>query len=172
MGADEPRVMAEPRFRAATEHDLPGIVRMLADDMLGSTRERLEEPLPACYREAFAAIAADTGSELIVAEVDGVLAGVLQLTVTPGLSHQGARRATIEGVRTDAAFRGRGIGSALVRHAIDRARQKRCRMIQLSSDSRREDARRFYERLGFSATHVGMKLALDVHATVSPGAGV
>jgi ribosomal protein S18 acetylase RimI-like enzyme len=172
MEGDAPPARPGPRFRAATEHDLPGIVRMLADDMLGSTRERLEEPLPDCYHEAFAAIAADTGSELIVAEVDGVLAGVLQLTVTPGLSHQGARRATIEGVRTDAAFRGRGIGSALVRHAIDRAREQRCRMVQLSSDSRREDARRFYERLGFSATHVGMKLALDVHATLSPGAGV
>lgn len=155
--------VAAPTFRAAGSADLPAIVAMLADDVLGRARERFEEPLPACYHEAFTAIEADPGTELIVAEIDGVIAGVLQLTVTPGLSHQGASRGTIEGVRTAAAFRGRGVGSALVLHAIARARERGCRMVQLSTDKRRADARRFYERLGFNATHEGMKLALDVH---------
>jgi ribosomal protein S18 acetylase RimI-like enzyme len=163
MESAMPREASNPRFRDATEADLPAIVAMLADDMLGSARERLEDPLPACYPEAFAAIRADPGTELIVAEVDGAVAGVLQLTVTPGLSRQGAKRGTIEGVRAAAAFRGHGIGTALVRHAIARARDRGCRMVQLSTDKRRADARRFYERLGFEATHEGMKLALDVH---------
>ena len=115
------RVTATLRFRAATGADLPAIVRMLADDALGATRETCAEPLPAAYREAFADMQAQGGNEYLLAELDGAIAGCLQLTVIPGLSRRGMRRAQIEGVRVAADFRGRGVGEALFRHAIQRA---------------------------------------------------
>jgi ribosomal protein S18 acetylase RimI-like enzyme len=139
---------------------LRGIVTLLADDPLGSAREHLADPLPACYATAFAAIDTDPNHRLLVCEDDGSLLGCLQLSFLPGLSHRGAWRAQIEGVRVAAAARGRKIGEAMMRHAIDLARKRGCRIVQLTTDKTRRDAHRFYERLGFVATHEGMKLGL------------
>lgn len=147
-------------FRTATREDLPAIVRMLADDPLGATRERYDDPLPQAYFDAFDAMQAQGGNDYILAEVDGAAAGCLQLTIIPGLSRLGMSRAVIEGVRVAAACRGRGIGEALFRHAIAQARAAGCGLVQLTTDKTRPDALRFYERLGFAASHEGMKLAL------------
>jgi ribosomal protein S18 acetylase RimI-like enzyme len=149
-------------IRLATEADLPSVVRLLADDVLGAAREAYAEPLPEAYRTAFAAMQAQSGNDLVVATVAGEVAGCLQLTVIAGISRQGASRAPIEGVRVASSQRGRGVGEALVRHAIARARGAGCALVQLTTDSSRADARRFYERLGFAATHIGMKMRLDV----------
>lgn len=149
-----------PHVRTAGEADLPAVVRLLADDPLGAGRERWETPLPAAYRTAFAAMRAQRGNELLVAELDGEVVGCLQLTIIPGVSRLGAWRAQIEGVRVDARHRGRRLGELLVHDAIARARDAGCTLVQLTTDSGRPEARRFYERLGFEASHVGMKLAL------------
>jgi len=147
-------------FRTATEADLPATVRLLADDPLGATRERDEEPLPQAYRDAFEAIQAQSGNEIILA-VDGAeVIGCLQFTVIPGLSRLGMTRGQIEGVRVDKRYRGRRVGEILFRRAIERARETGCGLLQLTTDKTRPDARRFYERLGFVASHEGMKLAL------------
>jgi ribosomal protein S18 acetylase RimI-like enzyme len=147
-------------FRAATEEDLPAIVGMLADDKLGQTRERYADPLPGEYRRAFAAIMRQEGNRLIVAVDGGAVAGCLQLTFIPGLSRMGMMRAQIESVRVDSGRRGRGVGEALIRHAIALSREAGCGLAQLATDKSRPEALRFYERLGFKATHEGMKLAL------------
>lgn len=149
-------------FRGAVEQDVERIVEMLADDVLGKERERYAQPLPASYLEAFQAIDADPNNELIVA-VDGTgrIIGVQQVTFTPHLTHQGSWRATIEGVRTDSTVRGQGIGGQLIRYAIGRAKERGCRLIQLTTDKQRPDALRFYEGLGFTATHEGMKMKLE-----------
>jgi len=154
-------MQASPHFRAATRQDLPEIVRMLADDPLGSRRERFEQPLPAAYVRAFEAIAADPNNELVVAEDAGELLGVLQLTFIPYLTHQGSWRALIEGVRVSSTRRGQGLGRALLQWAIARARERGCRLVQLTTDKARPDALRFYEGLGFQATHEGLKLDLS-----------
>lgn len=149
------------RFRLATAADLPSIVRLLADDALGAQRERLEDPLPAAYLAAFEAIARDANNEVVVAEDEqGAAVAVLQLTFTPHLTHQGGWRATIEGVRVDARLRGSGLGRRLMAWAIDRARARGCHLVQLTTDKQRPEARRFYESLGFVASHEGMKLTL------------
>ena len=154
-------------FRRATAADLPAIVAMLADDPLGATRERFETPLPESYLRAFAEIDADANNELVVACLDGderaegAVVGVLQLTFIPYLTHQGSRRALIEGVRVASSHRSAGFGTQLFAWAIARARERGCRMVQLTTDKSRPDAKRFYEALGFTASHEGMKLALD-----------
>ena len=149
------------RFRLATAADLPSIVRLLADDALGAQRERLEDPLPAAYLAAFEAIARDANNEVVVAEDEqGAAVAVLQLTFTPHLTHQGGWRATIEGVRVDARLRGSGVVRRLMAWAIDRARVRGCHLVQLTTDKQRPEARRFYESLGFVASHEGMKLSL------------
>lgn len=148
-------------IRRATRDDVDAIVAMLADDPLGRARERYEQPLPRSYLDAFDAIDRDPNQALTVAcDEAGRVVGVLQLTFTPYLTYQGGWRATVEGVRTASGARGRGIGGRLVRHAIERARERACHVIQLTTDKRRDDARRFYEALGFVATHEGMKLHL------------
>ena len=147
-------------FRDATAADLPTIVAMLADDALGRTRESADEPLPSSYYETFAAIERDPNNTLIVACEDDEVVGALQLSFMPSISYRGSWRATIENVRTSNARRGQGIGRALVEHAIERARERQCRIVQLTTDKRRTDALRFYERLGFRASHEGMKLHL------------
>jgi len=147
-------------FRAATAKDLNAIVQMLAEDELGSTRERYETPLPESYWKAFEAIDADPNNELIVACLGEEVVGVQQLTFTPYITHQGSWRATIEGVRTAASVRGQGIGSQLIVWAIERAKERGCRMIQLTTDKKRTEALRFYERLGFQSTHEGLKMKL------------
>lgn len=149
-----------PTFRLATRDDLAAIVRMLADDPLGSQRERATDPLPRAYSDAFEAIDRDPNQELIVAEVDGRVVGTLQLTFIPGISRQGMWRGLIEGVRVDSGTRAMGLGRRMVEHAIERARARGCAMVQLTSDKSRHDAIRFYESLGFEATHEGMKRML------------
>jgi GNAT superfamily N-acetyltransferase len=150
----------EPAFRRATRTDVPDIVRMLADDMLGSGREHYTLPLPESYYTAFAAIDTDPNNELIVVELDSKVVGVLQLTYIPYLTYQGSWRALIEGVRVDASVRASGIGRKLLTWAIERAHGKGCHLVQLTSDKARSDAIRFYESLGFVASHEGMKLYL------------
>ena len=147
-------------FREAVAGDIGRIVEMLADDVLGSQRERFEDPLPASYAEAFQAIDADPNNELTVACRDGRVIGVAQLTFTPYLTHQGLWRMTIEGVRTCSSVRGQGVGGELIRYGVERAKERGCRMVQLTTDKQRPDALRFYEGLGFAATHEGMKLKL------------
>jgi ribosomal protein S18 acetylase RimI-like enzyme len=154
-------------FRRGSTADLPAVVAMLADDALGATRERAESPLPACYTDAFAAMERQGGNELLIGEIDGVVVACLQLVILPGISLQGATRAQIEGVRVAATHRGQRLGEALVREAMVRATAAGCTMMQLSSNVSRTDARRFYERLGFVASHVGMKCVLS---DVSPAA--
>ena len=138
---------------------------MLAADPLGAQRESPGDSAGALlrpeYEAAFKAISDDPNNELLVA-VDGeAIAGVLQITYLPSLTYTGAWRAQIEGVRVSAELRGRGTGRALVSAAIDRARQRECRIVQLTTDNRRPDALRFYEQLGFRTTHAGMKLHLE-----------
>ncbi|MBW1598686.1 GNAT family N-acetyltransferase [Streptomyces sp. JJ38] len=150
--------MNDLTIRPATADDIVDIVAMLADDALGAQRESPDDLTP--YRTAFAAIAADPQQHLVVAERDGRTVGTLQLTVIPGLSRQGASRALIEAVRVHADERGSGLGSDLIRWAVQEARRLGCPLVQLTSDASRTDAHRFYERLGFTASHAGFKLAL------------
>lgn len=147
-------------FRLATRDDLSDIVGMLADDELGARREAYTTPLPESYYEAFEAIDRDPNNELVVAVIEGKVLGVLQMTFIPSISYQGRWRAQIEGVRVSAEVRSMGIGRRLLGWAIDRARQRDCHLVQLASHRSRTDAIRFYESLGFVASHEGMKLQL------------
>ena len=147
-------------FRLATAQDVDKIVQMLADDELGKTRERYEKPLPESYLQAFEAIDKDPNNELIVACLGEEIVGVQQITFTPYLTHQGSWRATIEGVRTASSERGKGLGSKLILWAVERAKERGCHIVQLTTDKQRPDALRFYERLGFTATHEGLKMKL------------
>jgi GNAT superfamily N-acetyltransferase len=147
-------------FRPATLEDLPEIVRVLSDDFLGQQRERYEHPLPEPYIKAFRDIEADPNNALVVAELNGDVVGTLQLTFTPSISFQGAKRCTVESVRVDEKYRGEGIGREMMLWAVERAKQKGCVSMQLTTNAERTDAHRFYENLGFSASHVGMKLKL------------
>ena len=147
-------------FRRAKVEDLPEIVRMFADDFLGAKRERYETPLPESYVEAFEEINADKNIELIVAEFGGEVIGTLQLTFTPSINYQGGKRATVESVHIDGKYRGRGFGGEMMRWAIERAKKENCAVVQLTTHLERKDAHRFYENLGFSGTHLGMKLIL------------
>ena len=149
------------RVRNAHREDVPAIVRLLADDILGAKREQASDPLPQAYWDAFDAITTQGGNELIVAEIDDEIVGCLQLTVIPGLGRMGLVRGQIEGVRVSSTHRGRRIGELLVAAATDRARELGCGLIQLTTDKSRVDAHRFYERLGFEATHIGMKRAIE-----------
>ena len=148
------------RFRLATRADLPSVVRMLADDDLGSQRERYEDPLPESYYAAFAQIESDPNHELIVAEHNGEVIGTLHLMFLPSISFQGGLRAQIESVRVNNRYQNQGIGSAMMGWSIQRAKQRGAHMVQLTTHKSREDAHRFYERLGFKGSHLGMKLSL------------
>lgn len=148
-------------IRPAERDEIPAIVALLADDPLGATREETGPDLPASYYDAFDAIEMDPNNELLVAQVDGTLAGVLQLTFLPSLTYRGGWRAQIEGVRVAAGFRSQGLGRQLCDWAIGRARERGCRLVQLTTDKTRPDAFRFYQELGFRASHEGLKLRLD-----------
>lgn len=148
-------------FRQAVIEDLPYIVDMLSDDPLGAQRERFEVPLPESYFAAFEAISSNPANELVVATIDERVVGVLQLTFIPNISYQGGWRALIEGVRVSGDFRNQGIGRKLFEYAINRSREKGCHMIQLTMDKQRTDAQRFYQSLGFQASHEGFKLHLE-----------
>ena len=147
-------------LRRATRADLAAIVGLLADDELGRQRERLADPLPAAYTGAFEQIEADPRQLLAVAVLDGRVVGTLQLTFLPYLTHQGGERALIEAVRIAGHVRGTGLGRTMLEWAIEQARQRGCRMVQLTTDKQRVDAHRFYESLGFRAIHEGMRLPL------------
>ena len=145
-------------IRRARRVDIDKIVAMLADDALGRARERIERPLPDSYLQAFAKVDADPNIKLVVAEEAGAVVGCLQLCILPGLSSQGASRALIEDVRVDSGRRSRGIGEQLVRWAVDEARAQSCKLVELLTHNTRVDAQRFYERLGFARSHVGMTI--------------
>ena len=144
-------------FRRATVDDVRAIVELLAADQLGATRDGGDlEP----YERAFEAIDADPAHLLVVAEDGGEVVATMQLSFLPGLARRGALRAQIEGVRVRSDQRGSGLGSELMAWAIDESRRRDCALVQLTSDKRRTDAHRFYERLGFVSSHEGFKLSL------------
>ena len=144
-------------IRRARRDDVGTIVAMLADDPLGSGRERLEDPLPSSYFRAFETLDRDPNIQLVVAEEQGgSVIGCLQLCVLPGLSSQGSSRGLIEDVRVATHRRSGGIGEQLVQWAVAEARARGCKLVELLTHSTRVDAQRFYARLGFKASHVGM----------------
>jgi GNAT superfamily N-acetyltransferase len=147
-------------FRKARAADLAAIVDLLVDDDLGRQREAAGRDL-APYQRAFDEIDADGNQLLCVAERDGQVVGTLQLSFLRGLSRGGARRGQIEAVRVARAERSKGLGGAMIRWAVETCRAEGCVLVQLTTDTSRHDAHRFYDRLGFEATHIGYKLSLD-----------
>ncbi|MFJ8008887.1 GNAT family N-acetyltransferase [Streptomyces fagopyri] len=150
--------MGDLEIRPAAADDVPAIVAMLADDALGAQRESPDDLAP--YLAALERLSGDPNQHLVVAVRAGQVVGTLQLTIIPGLSRRGSTRALIEGVRVRADERGSGLGSRIIEWAVDESRRQECRLVELTSDASRTDAHRFYERLGFTASHVGFKLAL------------
>jgi GNAT superfamily N-acetyltransferase len=146
-------------FRKATIKDVPNIVQMIADDALGSTREKYTIPLPQTYYDAYERIDSDQNQELtvVVNEKDEVI-GVFQMTFIPYLTYQGGVRAQIEGVRVHKSYRNQGVGKTIFQWAIQRAKERNAHLLQLTTDKKRPDAIRFYESLGFKASHEGMKM--------------
>jgi ribosomal protein S18 acetylase RimI-like enzyme len=145
-------------IRPARKGDVAAIIAMLADDHLGRARERLEDPLPAPYYDAFERLSRDPNIHLVVAEEGTRVVGCLQLCILPGLSSQGASRGLIEDVRVASDRRSRGIGEQLVQWALGEARAKGLKLVELLTHNTRVDAQRFYERLGFARSHVGMTI--------------
>ncbi|MBE8471534.1 GNAT family N-acetyltransferase [Streptomyces justiciae] len=150
--------MGDLEIRAAGSDDVAPIVAMLADDPLGAQRESPDDLAP--YLTALERLSADPNQHLVVAVREGRVVGTLQLTIIPGLSRRGSTRSIIEGVRVHADERGSGLGTQLIEWAIEESRRQNCQLVQLTSDVTRTDAHRFYERLGFEASHVGFKLPL------------
>ncbi len=147
-------------FRTARREDLKAILELLNDGKVSNIAERVEDPLPRVYDDAFAAIEADPNQLLLVGEVDDRIVASLQLTFIPGIANQGAWRAQVEAVRVVRERRGHKIGEAMMRHVIALARERGCDRVQLTTNKARDDAQRFYRRLGFVASHEGMKLRL------------
>jgi ribosomal protein S18 acetylase RimI-like enzyme len=145
-------------IRRARRDDVGTIVHMLADDALGGPRERIDDPLPNSYFKAFETVDRDPNIQLVVAEEGGAVVGCLQLCILPGISSQGASRGLIEDVRVASDRRGRGIGEQLVQWAVGEARGRGCALVELLTSNARVDAQRFYERLGFARSHVGMTI--------------
>jgi ribosomal protein S18 acetylase RimI-like enzyme len=152
--------MDELVFRRANQDDLPEILALLADDEHGRSREVVSDPPDPRYVTAFRAMEADPNQAPIVGVASGRVVAYLQLTVIPGLSRLGATRGQVESVRVARNVRGQGIGRRLMAYAIGEARQRGCSLVQLTTDKTRPDAKRFYESLGFVASHEGMKRAL------------
>ncbi|MEU3089558.1 N-acetyltransferase family protein [Streptomyces massasporeus] len=150
--------MGDLEIRAAVADDVPSIVGMLADDPLGAQRESPDDLAP--YLSALERLSADPNQRQVVAVREGRVVGTLQLTIIPGLSRRGATRSIVEGVRIHADERGSGLGTELIEWAIEESRGQGCQLVQLTSDKTRTDAHRFYERLGFTASHTGFKLQL------------
>ena len=148
-------------FREATEADLGAIIALLADDPLGNSRERVGGEIDPAYTAAFAAIVVSPDQELIVAELEGAVVGTMQLSFLAGLSRKGAMRGLIEAVRIGPHLRSQGLGARMMDWALDRFRQRGCKVAQLTTDKSRADAHRFYDRLGFKQSHYGYKLDLD-----------
>lgn len=151
--------MGSIRFRRATIDDLPAIIGLLADDPLGQTREIVCDPPDDRYLDAFSAIDNDPNQLLAVADDAGTVAGCMQLTFLPGLSRTGMWRGQIESVRVAEGCRGQGLGRLFFEWAIGQCRQRGCGLVQATSDKSRPDAIRFYESLGFKASHEGLKLS-------------
>ncbi|GAB3523024.1 GNAT family N-acetyltransferase [Emticicia fontis] len=149
-------------FRTATKADVPFIVEMLANDKLGKLREDYREPLPEKYYSAFENINADPNQELIVVEKEGEVIGTLQLSFIQYLTYQGGIRAQIEAVRIREDLRGGGIGQQMFEWAIERAKERKAHILQLTTDKSRPEALHFYEKLGFKATHEGLKLHFEI----------
>ncbi|MEM9686122.1 MAG: GNAT family N-acetyltransferase [Bacteroidota bacterium] len=147
------------KFRKATKKDVPYIVKMLADDPLGKEREVYQDPLPKRYYDAFYAIDNDNNQELIVIEDEAeAIIGTLQLSFIPYLTYQGGIRAQLEAVRISADKREKGIGALALQWAMRRAKERGAHLLQLTTDKKRLEALKFYEKLGFLASHEGMKL--------------
>ena len=144
-------------FRDARREDVPAIVALLADDVIGGEREAAPDE---AYQKAFEQVQSDPRSRLIVAEADGQVVGTLQLSLLPGLSRHGMLRAEIEGVRVATPHRSQGLGRAMIEWTVGQAREHGAGLVQLTSDKRRHDAIRFYQSLGFTASHEGLKLSL------------
>ena len=148
-------------FRKAEEDDIPIIVKLLADDDLGSKREDYKAPLPKSYYDAFQNILQDKNQELIILEnFNKEIIGTLQLTFIPYLTYQGGLRAQIEAVRIHKKFRGKGFGKKIFKWAIKRSIEKSAHLVQLTTDKQRPGAIEFYKALGFIDSHIGMKLHL------------
>ena len=147
-------------IRKAAATDVAAIVSMLADDALGAQRENASLPLRDSYRNAFAAIDADPNQLLAVVEHDGEIIGCMQISFIPGLSRMGMWRGQIESVRIASHIRGGGIGRQMIGWAIEQCRERGCGLVQLTTDKSRSDALRFYQSLGFTDSHEGLKLSL------------
>lgn len=152
--------MTDIRLRPAGADDLPAIVTLLFDDDLGASREQAGGEVAKPYRRAFEQIQASPDNVQYVADLNGRVVGCFQVTFTPSLSFRGGERVTIESVRVAKSLRGSGVGSQMMQEAIRIARERGARLVQLSTNREREAAHRFYERLGFVASHIGMKLDL------------
>jgi ribosomal protein S18 acetylase RimI-like enzyme len=150
--------VSDIEIRRAAEDDIPAIVAMLLEGTVDPSRESPDDLTP--YRSAFAALAADPNQYLMVAERNEEVIGTLQLTIIPGLSRAGSSRGLVEAVRVAEAARGSGLGTTLMEWSIEESRRRGCRLVQLTSDVQRTDAHRFYQRLGFTPSHVGFKLTL------------
>ena len=156
----------EVELRRATAADVGAIVGLIADDQLGATRE---DPVDlAAYLRAFAAIDADPAQLLVVLDDGGTVVGTMQVSFIPGLSRGGAMRGQIEAVRVAASHRGRRLGEQMIRWAVEESGRRGCALVQLTTDKSRADAHRFYERLGFTASHEGFKMTLGASAHPSP----
>jgi len=153
----------ELKYRLATKDDLFNIVKMLADDTLGAGREKFSNNLSDNYLKAFEIINSDKNQELTVVEMNGEIVATFHLTFIQYLTHHGGLRAQIEAVRTNSKYRGQGIGRKVFEYAIQRSKEKGCVLLQLTTDKKRPDAIRFYEAIGFVATHEGMKLNLKTY---------
>jgi GNAT superfamily N-acetyltransferase len=152
--------MADLIFRRATEADVPAIVRLLADDMLGASRETTDAESHQQYLNAFRLVNADANQFLLVVEDGTAIVGTLQLTFIAGLARGGLKRGLIEAVRVSSDRRGEKIGEAMIDWAIDKCRSEHCGIVQLTTDKARTEAHRFYDRLGFAASHIGYKMML------------
>ena len=150
--------MSELILRDATVADLPAILAMLAEDTIPANREA--DPSDPRYLAAFKAIDADPNQRLIAAELNGRVVGTMQLSFLPGLSFVGSWRGLIEAVRIAADLRGQKLGEKMILWAVEQCRARDCKLVQLTSSAKRTDAHRFYARLGFVQSHVGMKLHL------------
>lgn len=148
-------------IRKATKNDLPEIVKLLANDELGKLREDYHDPLPQVYYDAFDEINSDKNNFLIVVENNQKIIGTSQLTIITYITYQGGKRAQIEGVRIDETYRGHGIGKLMIEWAINKSREKGCHLVQLTMDKKRNDTIEFYQKLGFVASHEGLKLHLS-----------
>lgn len=152
--------MAPVAFRQATAADLPAMLRLLVDDDVAQARGGYGAEVTPAVAAAFDEIVGDANNALWVGELGGEVVAMLQLTLIPGLSRGGMRRALVEAVRVRSDLRRRGIGEALMAHAEQRARAAGCGLIQLTTDRKRLAAHRFYERIGYAPSHIGMKKAL------------